>query len=181
MDIKKTIEAFDDYLAARGESFDAVIVGGAALNLLEVTSRVTRDVDVLKPNSLLKNIRTHAQAFASEKNLPKDWLNTGPADLVSHLPNGWETRTRTVFSGQSLSLSTLGREELLMSKCWAYCDRERDLDDIVAMRPTKNEIQKITEWLKPLDTNPQWPEFVEDRMQRLAKKCEKFLGSSLEI
>jgi hypothetical protein len=47
---RETISAFDSFLASRRLSLDAVIVGGAALGLLGITSRQTRDCDVLAPD-----------------------------------------------------------------------------------------------------------------------------------
>ncbi len=46
---RPTLEAFDAWLHARSLRFEAVIVGGSALALLGVTTRQTRDVDVLDP------------------------------------------------------------------------------------------------------------------------------------
>jgi hypothetical protein len=41
--------AFDQYLAERRLQFDGVVIGGAALNLLGVVSRLTKDCDILHP------------------------------------------------------------------------------------------------------------------------------------
>jgi hypothetical protein len=43
-----TLDAFDQFLAARELRLDAVVLGGAALVLLGVIERATRDVDDLK-------------------------------------------------------------------------------------------------------------------------------------
>ena len=45
--ISKIVSEFDAYLAKRKLKFEGVIIGGAALNLLGVVSRLTRDCDVL--------------------------------------------------------------------------------------------------------------------------------------
>lgn len=46
---RQTIEAFDRYLVGLGLRFEAEVIGGAALNLLGVVDRLTRDCDVLEP------------------------------------------------------------------------------------------------------------------------------------
>jgi hypothetical protein len=46
---KSILLAFDQYLAERRLQFDAVVIGGAALNLLGVVSRLTKDCDILYP------------------------------------------------------------------------------------------------------------------------------------
>ncbi|MCB9228836.1 MAG: hypothetical protein H6618_04420 [Deltaproteobacteria bacterium] len=170
MNITAIIQAFDDFLGRQHQDFEGIIVGGAALNLLSITSRVTRDVDVMVPDSLPHQIAECAREFALQNNLPADWLNTGPADIVRYLPKNWQKRTQEIFKGKHLHLKTLGKKELLMTKCWAYCDRERDLNDILAMNPDKKDLEEITEWLKPLDANPDWPCFVETLMQEIINK-----------
>jgi hypothetical protein len=49
--------AFDAYLAARGLGFEAVVVGGTALNLLGVISRATQDCDILDPQLAPEHVR----------------------------------------------------------------------------------------------------------------------------
>lgn len=44
-DIRAALIAVGELLAAEGEEFSIVIIGGAAMNLLDLTSRPTRDVD----------------------------------------------------------------------------------------------------------------------------------------
>lgn len=46
---RETLEAFDRYLTGRGLRLDAIVIGGAALNLLGVVSRATKDCDIIDP------------------------------------------------------------------------------------------------------------------------------------
>lgn len=59
------IAAFDAYLEARGLHLKAVVIGGAALNLLGVVSRLTKDCDILFPE-ISEEIAKAAQIFARE-------------------------------------------------------------------------------------------------------------------
>ncbi len=172
MDVLSVIQKFDQFLEENGHmTFEATIVGGAALTLLKLISRATNDVDILYPKQLPSSIRNAAEAFAKENHLPLEWLNCGPAESATYLPKGWDQRLENVFQGKCLRLVTLGRIELLMTKCWAYCDRERDLPDIVALKPTSSELDKIEAWLKPLDANPDWPSYVVKIFLSLRKEC----------
>ena len=63
---RETLEAFDAFLAERGLRLDAVVVGGAALNLLGVVSRPTKDCDILYPQ-LPDEIGNAAKAFAAAR------------------------------------------------------------------------------------------------------------------
>lgn len=79
------IASFDCYLEPRGLLFDAVVIGGAALNLLGVVSRLTKDCDILFPE-IPEEIAKTSQTFAREVrgnggDLADEWLNNGPASL----------------------------------------------------------------------------------------------------
>ena len=161
---RPTIEAFDAWLAARSLRLDAIVVGGAALALLGVINRPTRDFDILHPE-LPKDVADAAQRFAAHSRragveLGDDWLNNGPRQLVDVLPEGWRLRVRMALTGTSLTLTTLGRSDLLKTKLFALCDRGTDLADCMALAPTAEDLDEAEPWLAEQDTNPMWPDHV---------------------
>jgi hypothetical protein len=171
---KETIRLFDSYLADQGLTLSAVVVGGAALGLLDVVSRQTQDCDILHPE-LPEKIRHAASSFAAVqrragRDLQDDWLNNGPASLTKDLPNGWEERLQTVYSGQAINLQTLSRLDLLRSKLFSLCDRAIDLSDCLALAPTKEELDEIRPWLTERDANPGWPDHVTDVLVDLGRR-----------
>ena len=119
------------FLGERGLEFEAVVIGGAALNLLGVVARATKDCDVLAPPlppAIVVAARDLAVATRDRgEDLQDDWLNNGPASLVGILPAGWQERLQVVFVGTALRLSCLGRSDLLRTKLFALCDRGIDL------------------------------------------------------
>jgi hypothetical protein len=158
---RETLEAFDAFLAERGLGLDAVVVGGAALNLLGVVSRPTKDCDILWPQ-LSDEIGNAAKAFAVVRRqagevIPDDWLNNGPASLSAQLPADWRDHLQTVFSGRALRLECPGRNDLLRSKLFALCDRGLDLGDCLALAPSREELVSLLPWLDLQDGNPGWP------------------------
>lgn len=158
---RETLEAFDDYLAERGLTLRAVVIGGTALNLLGVIARATKDCDVLAP-PLPATLIEAARSFASEVRngggvLQDDWLINGPSSLADVLPSGWDARLVPVFSGVAIQLQCLGREDLLRSKLFALCDRGIDLGDCLALAPSASELTLILPWLEKQDANPDWP------------------------
>jgi hypothetical protein len=174
MDPRTTLAAFDRYLADRGLALEAVVVGGAALNLLGVITRQTRDCDILHP-PLPDAVVAAARAFAAELTaaggkLKEDWLNNGPSSLAKLLPAGWELRLQEAFSGQVLILRSLHRADLLRSKLFALCDRGLDLQDCIALAPTPAELAEATTWLEPQDLNPGWPAHVRATLADLARR-----------
>lgn len=173
---KETINEFDAYLAKLDLRLDAVVIGGAALSLMGIISRQTRDFDILHP-ILPQNIVDAANKFAAQQRehgeiLQDDWLNNGPVSLADVLPSDWMDRIQLVYSGQSVVMKSLGRSDLLRSKLFALCDRGTDLQDCVALAPTTEEVRELIPWLEYQDANPLWPEHVRevitDLQQRLS-------------
>lgn len=168
------MEAFDDFLAARGLRLDAVVIGGTALNLLGVVSRATKDCDVLHP-ALSREIVEAARSFAAKVResgelLDDGWLNNGPRSLAAQLPDGWRDRLQPLFAGRAIELRCLGREDLIRSKVFALCDRGIDFADCISLAPTPEELRSLLPWLSAQDANPDWPAHVHATVEDLAKR-----------
>jgi hypothetical protein len=171
---RPTIEAFDRHLSALGLRLEAVVIGGSALALLGVITRQTRDFDILAP-VLPREIADAAREFARAQrrlgiDLMDDWLNNGPIQVGDVLPKAWQLRTRPVFEGRALVLTTLGREDLLKTKLFALCDRGIDLLDCVALAPTAGDLEEAVIWLAEQDTNPDWPAHVGATIADLSRR-----------
>lgn len=163
------IPLFDNYLSERQLAFSAIAIGGAALSILGVVSRSTRDVDLLEP-MIPEPVAAAARSFAAKHALSADWFNSGPTSLLQHLPPNWRARVQLLYAGKSLHLSTLGRIDLIRSKLWAMCDRMRDVEDLVALKPDDQEVELAVAWVKPLDLNPNWPHHVETMALALLRR-----------
>lgn len=171
---REIIAAFDAFLAKRGLELHATIVGGAALSLLGVIERETKDCDVLQP-ILSDDVAAAALAFAVEQReagqvLRDDWLNNGPSSLVNDLPDSWQARLQPAFSGTAIEMQSLGRLDLIRVKVWALCDRGLDLPDCLALAPTAAELGAISNWLEAQDTNPDWPAHVQSVLADLSRR-----------
>jgi hypothetical protein len=171
---KSTLLAFDQYLAERRLQFHAVVIGGAALNLLGVVSRLTKDCDILHPeipNEIAEASRGFAiKVRAKGGTLQDSWLNNGPSSLASHLLPRREERLQTVFAGTAIHLRCLGREDLLCAKLFALCDRGIDLGDCLALAPKINELENVLPWLERQDANPDWPDHVRATIADLRRR-----------
>jgi hypothetical protein len=173
MDIKKLVKDFDSYLYNKGLVFEAVVIGGAALNLLGVVSRFTRDCDVLDPK-IPDEILAASQSFAEKIRgngglLRDDWFNNGPTSLKKNLPKTWQANLQSLYQGKALTLHTLSREDLLKSKLFAFCDRGTDRDDCIKLNPTREELIHALPWIKDQDANVNWHQHVEDTIKELAE------------
>lgn len=171
---RPTIEAFDAHLASLQLRLEAIVVGGSALALLGVTSRQTRDFDIIAPE-LPPTILEAAKAFARMQRdlgleLLDDWLNNGPMQLGDVLPDGWRLRVVLAFEGKALVLHSLGRADLLKTKLFALCDRGTDLPDCVALAPTAAELAEALPWVSFQDANPDWPAHVAATLADLGRR-----------
>lgn len=172
--MKDALTAFDQFLEKEDLSFSATVIGATALIVMGVIDRATVDVDCLKP-AIPADVARAARRFAKAYKGPdgplrEDWLNNGPEDLKRDLPKGWEQRTTPLFTGKRLKLTTLGRSDLLRSKLFAYCDRQQDLKDCIALKPTTAELRVCLPWLEQRDANPDWPEHVRRSIYYLAER-----------
>lgn len=86
METRSTIAAFDVWLATRGLRLEAIVVGGAALNLLGVIQRDTKDCDVIMP-TLPEAIRQAAAEFAEQQSA-EDGPDLDAEDLARRLGHG---------------------------------------------------------------------------------------------
>ena len=173
IDMKIIVKSFDAYLASQKRNFEGVAVGAAALQLLGIITRLTQDCDLLDPK-MPDWLKEAAIAFAKEeqkqgRQLAEDWLNNGPASLKKTLPFEWQARLVDLYNGKALKLTSLGRSDLLKTKLYAYCDRQVDLLDCIALKPSNNELDECYQWVSEQDMNPSWPEHVESMFNKLRK------------
>lgn len=174
MEIRDLLTKFDVFLTSRGLRFDGVAIGGAALNLIGAVSRYTRDCDILDPtipDAIANASVLFAQEMRTQGNILRDdWFNNGPASLKKDLPKGWLSRVVPAFIGQSLTLKSLGRSDLIKTKVFAYCDRGTDRSDCILLSPSLTELKEALTWVKDRDANPQWPAHVKSCIVDLAKE-----------
>ncbi|MCM2352542.1 MAG: DUF6036 family nucleotidyltransferase [Pseudobdellovibrio sp.] len=170
--MKDIIVEFDKFLIQNNLKFEAVIIGGAALNILDITNRKTKDVDCLDPE-LPSEIKKASEEFAKKRldlGLDIDWLNNGPQTLKTDLPKGWRIRTQLLYRGNAINLDVLGRSDLLKSKLFAYCDRTApDFEDLKSLKPTVQELNESIDWVKDRDAHIKWPDHVEKAFTVLKK------------
>lgn len=170
--MKNVIKLFDSFLFARNQKFEAIVIGGAALNIMDVIERTTKDIDFLDPN-IPEEIKELSIQFANENptlNLnPNHWINNGPRTLIRDLPQNWRNNLQKIFDGKALTLWTLGRHDLLRTKLYACADRDIDYQDCIALAPTSSELDICKEWVLLGDANPLWKNRVEDLYIKLKK------------
>ena len=179
-DIDQALLLVGELLQAEGEAVTIVIIGGAALNLLGVTTRTTRDVDVVAiadpadrqrlsrppdplPDALIRAVKT----VARDLDLPDNWLNRGPANQWDvGLPPGFATRL-TWRAYAALHVGIADRRDLIFFKLEAAADQpaatnNRHLADLLALRPTPEELTAAAEWVKEKNAGDEYHRIIDN-------------------
>lgn len=176
-DLHQSLQLVGELLEAAGTPYALVVVGGAALNLLGVIDRATRDIDVLAvgdpptrprgirppPHTFPPPLQLAIQTVARDQNLDPDWLNTGPADQWRQgLPPGLEGRI-TWKRFAALTVGIVARQDLIPLKLFAAADNIPSGPhgrDLLALKPTDAELDSAAEWVKTQDASPDFPAIV---------------------
>ena len=180
-DMKEILSDFDSFLEEKGERFECILIGGAALRIMDVVSRFTRDADVLDP-AIPDPIKDASVEFAEQyekEELSPEWFNDTAKAFSYGLPKGWRTRTVKIFNGKSLSFETLGRTDFIKTKVYAYCNRGSDLDDLKSLEVTEKELDDALPWLKERMPEKLFGDQVETSMAVLKEEINLDLQQGL--
>ena len=127
---------------------DLVLAGGTAglLGHLLSPTRVTADCDVMWVNDpgAWAEIERAAVHVAESLGLPPHWLNRECSTYSWTLMLGWRTRCEPVGIFGPLQVLRLGRIDLIATKVIGAPWRPQDLEDLIAMRPTASEVERIS-------------------------------------
>lgn len=175
-------ELLDEFLTS-GKSAPVwlVVGGGSALLVQRLSSRQTKDVDVMALREWEGNIvsayplpdavKQAAAKVAEELRLDRDWLN-GAASLygidLSLLPSWFWQELDTREYGNSLKISFIGRKGLILLKLSAALDRDqrRDMEDLAFLNASSAEIEDLLRWIlqniHETSTHPKLPILLQE-------------------
>ena len=164
-----------------GSPIGLLVCGGTALAALGLIDRTTKDVDVIAgveetdegmriwkisrfPEWLDKAAKTVARDFG----LPEDWLNLGPASQIDlGLPSGIEGRLVKKDYGNYLAVYFIGRTDQIFFKLYAAVDRnDYHVQDLIALRPTDDEIEEATRWVLTQDVSQEFRSILKDFLKK---------------
>jgi len=159
------------HLKKRGLHRSFIICGGASLILQGQSrrGRGTKDVDVVAPE-IDATLMKAAVEVSEELGISSKWLNSDSKGLTRDMNPGWENRVVEVYTASHLQVYSISREDLIFAKFWAYCDRQKDLGDLVDLKVSPEEIERAANKTKNMDGNAAWPDYVDEQTQKLRKK-----------
>lgn len=158
-----------------------VVCGGSALLTQHLTTRTTRDVDVMALREWEENVvsayplpdavKDAAYRVAKELRLNQDWLNSAASlhgfDL-SVLPTRFWQEVDTREYNHHLKISFIGRPGLILLKFSAVLgrDQRRDIDDLLCLQPTPTETEEFLRWVlvhfHDTKTHPKIPTLLQE-------------------
>ncbi len=156
--IDRLLSALGEQVAALGQRFELVVVGGSGLLALGLIERSTRDVDLIALRSgdelgsakpLPASLETARDRVARDFALPADWLNPGPTDLLEFgLPDGFIDRLERRDYGDSLTVYFASRYDQIHFKLYALVDQGpgKHETDLRALSPTEDELLAAARW-----------------------------------
>jgi len=171
--------ALEQQLALGKAAFEPVVIGGSALQALGFIERATKDVDLVAiwEDDGLRSARPIPEALghaaervARDFDLPADWLNAGPTDLLTFgLPEGFENRLSTRVYGPCLCVHFAGRLDQIHFKLYAMVDQGggRHESDLRSMSPTPQELRRAAEWARTHDPSPPFNEQLSQALRIL--------------
>ena len=175
-------ELLDDFLTEGSAAPVWLVVGGgSALLVQRLSTRQTKDVDVMALREwegkvvsaypLPDAVKLAAAKVAEELRLDPEWLN-GAASLhgldLSQLPAWFWEELDTREYGRNLKISFIGRKGLILLKLSAALDRDqrRDIEYLACLKPSNAEMEELLRWvlrnLHETTTHPKLPTLLRE-------------------
>jgi hypothetical protein len=169
---EQILRALGEQLAAVGEPYELVVVGGSGLLVLGLIERSTRDVDLValrvgseleKPDPLPDSLRKARDLVARDFSLPEQWLNSGPSSLLDfELPGGFLDRVVSRHYGEYLTVHFASRFDQIHFKLYAAVDAGpgKHSQDLEALEPTSEELLLAARWARTHDPSAGFEEVL---------------------
>lgn len=156
---------FDRYLGACGHSFEGLVVGRSALELLglQVPSWSSQEpaVEVVYPR-VPELVVEAAETFGLARALSPRWLRDCTADVLDQLPHGWHQRLRLMtFTGRAIYLHSLARPDIIASRLLGLAEGRLRVEDCLALGVLPGDLERAREYLMEQHVETAWQRHVE--------------------
>lgn len=146
-----------------------IVGGGGAMLLAHNFPLATSDIDAVPKGLSSDELAPLVEQVARKLGLPTDWLNPWYQSFTYVLPADYVERLVTVFTGKRLKADALGREDLLLMKCFAH--RHKDIAHARALVRAGADVDLVFARIEELQRR-KLPE---------AKKAKTFLEEVLDL
>ncbi len=143
--MKKALRALDEKL---DRELVLIMGGGGAMILAYKYPLATTDIDAIPKGMEVHEVDPFVKQVARELELPPDWLNPYFASFSHTLPADFHSRLVRVFEGTHLKVDALGKEDLLIMKCFAH--RTKDIGHAKQLIKLGADIKLVEDQLEKL-------------------------------
>ncbi len=112
--------ALDKLDAILDRKIQLIVGGGGSMILAHHFPLATTDIDAIPKGIEIHELDVFVKKVAVELGLPGDWLNPYFATFSLTLPASFKERLVEVFHGKNLEALALGKEDMLIMKCFAH-------------------------------------------------------------
>jgi hypothetical protein len=177
--VDRLLSALAEHLAAAGEFFELVVIGGSALLALGAITRATTDIDVvalredarlIKADPLPPALAAARERVSHDFGVPVRWLNPGPADLIDlGLPTGFVERLQARTYGAALTVQFASRLDQVHFKLYALADQGpgKHEADLRALGPTRDELLQAARWARTHDPSEGFEQVLREALSHL--------------
>ena len=163
--MKKALHKLDQLLT---QKITLIVGGGGAMILAHKFPLATTDIDAIPQGIEVEELNSYIKSVALELGLPADWLNPYFSTFSYVLPQDYKNRLTTVFQGQHIQARALGKEDMLIMKCFAH--RKKDIAHARALIKAKANTNFVEKHILSL----------QDKGHTNAKEAIDFLDDLLE-
>lgn len=118
----KALEELDGELP---KNVTLIMGGGGAMILAHAFPLATSDIDAIPKGMSIEELDVYVKKVSMKLMIPGDWINPYFSTFSHVLPASYAERLVTVFTGRSLTVKALGKEDMLIMKCFAH--RAKDI------------------------------------------------------
>jgi hypothetical protein len=140
-----------------GETFQLTVVGGAAMALHGFKDQ-TKDIDLLRPETLPTSLKDGIAHISKVKGLSAEWINVQAANIFrklgqsKRLPDYFKQISRTIEVGDNLKMHLIGRQALITLKLYASTPTyTKHTIDIKSLKPVAEEISEAVKFVLSID------------------------------
>lgn len=157
------------YTDLNGPYLTIGICGGAALLLLQLANRTTKDIDLLYPVTLPTAFEEACRIVGTAHKLSNDWINLDPKGLFeAGLPAGFYERAAQRTYGPNLEVQIASRLDQIHFKTYAAADRAGyHVDDLLNLAPTSEEMLTAARWCLTHDVSPEFRNILRSMLTQL--------------
>ncbi len=130
------------------QPFDLIVGGGGAMVMAYSFPLGTQDIDAYPKGIELSELDQLVKTVSKRIGISPSWLNTYFVSFSYSLPNDYQSRLVSVFQGRCVHAFALGKEDLLIMKCFAH--RPKDFSHAKALIKKGADVHFVEKHLENL-------------------------------